>query len=318
MTMGITAFPDGISSFGIPLIGTGPILTTGDIKFVDSNHANASDTTRAGSKTEPFATLDYGIGQLTADQGDFLILMPNHAETVTGVAGIALDVAGISVIGLGRGAQRPRILMDGGTTVTAVISAADVTVSNIEFASGHSDIVTCFGVTATGARLDNLHFTNNAANENWLTCIKATGTTDGEADGLEVTNCRWGQLDVGSLEFIELNADVTNGRFNDNYVVNEGTASPLILCATGKDLKYVEILRNYVSHKMTSGTLLVNNDTTGTNNSGIAAWNMCRHADVTTTHDLGVEGMGLGLFENRSTSVNNLSGLVLPAIDVNS
>ncbi len=315
--MGITNFPNGVSSFGVPMLGSGPIFTTGNIFFVSSNHANASDTTRAGAKTEPFSTFDFAIGQTTANQGDYIIVMENHAETVTGIAGIALDVAGITVIGLGRASQRPRFLMDGGTAVSAVISAADVTVSNLEFASGHSDIVTCFDVTATGARLDNLHYTNNAANENWLTPIKSTSTVDNTADGLEVTSCRWGQLDVGSLEFIELNADVDGGRFNGNFVVNEGTASPLILCATGKDLTYVEILDNHLSHKMTAGTLFVNNDTTGTNNSGICGRNFVGHADVTTTHDLGVEGMGLRLFENRSVSTNLLSGLLLPAADVN-
>ena len=173
--MGITNFPDGLSSFGIPLMGSGPILTTGDISFVDSGHANASDTTRAGARTEPFATWDFAIGQTTADNGDVIIIMPGHAETVT--AAITMDVAGVSVIGLGPGRSMPAITPSGAidtVTVTAanchiehvrlIGQAADSTAS-LNIAGDDCSVFDCVieqgatplvGVTIAGA--DRFHF----------------------------------------------------------------------------------------------------------------------------------------------------------------
>mgnify|MGYP006139353905 CR=1 FL=1 len=50
------------------------------------------------------------------NKGDVIVVMPGHAETVSGAAGINCDVAGVSIVGLGRGAARPTITMSAATT----------------------------------------------------------------------------------------------------------------------------------------------------------------------------------------------------------
>ncbi len=306
----------------------GQVLTTGRTFFVSSTTTDSSDTDgRSGrDPNNPLATLDAAFGasyagasngrQGAANNGDIIFVMPNHAETVTGVGGITADIAGVTVIGLGSGSQRPRFLMDGATSVSVLVDANDITFRNLVFASGHSDVVTCFDVNAaTGCWIDAVEFENNIADENWLTPISCTGAADNSNDGLRVTNCRWLTIDIGSLEFINLE-EVTDGAvIEDNLVIHEGTASPLILGETGASLTRCSVQRNFLSHKMTANELLVNIGTAG---SGIIAHNRVRHADVTTTHDLGIDSIGMGLFDNLSTSVDNLSGVVLPAADVNS
>lgn len=311
--MPISNYPNGFSS-GVSILGA-PILNTygGNLFWVNS--ALGSDGNK-GTRDKPFATLDYAIGRCTANNGDIIMVMPNHEETITGVGGITADVAGITIVGMGSYNQRPRFLMDGGTTVTFVVSAADVTISNCVFSSGHADVVACFAITAKGCWLDNVEFDDNTTDENWLTPIKATSTTDNNADGLKVTNCRWFSPDTAGLEFIEVNADLKGMVVKDNYVVHEGTASPLILFASGKDMQYGDVQWNVLSHKMTANELLINIATSA--NSGIIAHNRVGHADVTTTHDLGIDALGCRLFDNLSTSTDSLSGFVLPAIDVNS
>ena len=79
---------------------------------------NVNPYSRAAGAT--LATLDAAFALCTADKGYRIIILPNHSETVTGVGGITADVAGVSVIGLGIGAQRPRFLMDGAATVTQI------------------------------------------------------------------------------------------------------------------------------------------------------------------------------------------------------
>lgn len=312
--MGLTAFPQGVSSFGVPILGGATEPITGSVFFVDS--ATGSNGNSGKEPSKAFATLDYAIGKCTADKGDTIYVMPNHAETVTGVGGITADIAGINIIGLGSYNNRPRFLMDGAVTVTFLVSAADVTIRNLVFASGTELTTTCFNVTGKGCWIDRCEFADNTTAENWATPIKATGAAN-TADGLKVTNCRWVPLvgSVNGLEFIEITDDIRDLVVHNNFVVLEGTASPLILQAGTKVMTCAQITWNFISHKMTAGALFISNG--GTGNSGIIAHNRFGHADVTTTHDWGA-ATGFRLFDNLSVSTDALSGFVLPAIDVNS
>ena len=308
-------YPNGFSH-GVTLHGL-PVLNAhhGNVWWVNSATGNDSGAAD-GSRNKPFATLDYAIGKTTANNGDVIMIAPNHAETITGAGGITADVAGISIIGLGAYNQRPRFLMDGGTTVDFAVSAADVTVQNCVFAAGHADIVRCFNVTAAGFNSLYNEFVNNTTDENWLTPIKATSTTDNNADGLTVIGNRFVTPDIGTLEFVEINATADGTVFLNNLVVSAGTASPLILVADGKLLTNTEIGGNKLQNLMTANELFFSND--GTTNTGIAYDNYCAHRDVTTTHDLGLESSGIAIFNLYSTSTTALQGGVIPAADANS
>ena len=85
-------FPGGVAIHGMPVLNT----YSGNVYWVNS--ASGGDGNK-GTRARPFATLDYAIGRCTANNGDIIMVMANHAETITGVAGIALDVAGVTVIG---------------------------------------------------------------------------------------------------------------------------------------------------------------------------------------------------------------------------
>lgn len=82
-------------------------------------------TSAAGYGTSPdapVAGLDYAIGLCTASKGDIIYVMPGHAETTTA---IALDVAGVQIVGLGSGANKPTI-----TATTAATDLINVTAAN--------------------------------------------------------------------------------------------------------------------------------------------------------------------------------------------
>lgn len=111
------------------------IFTTGTVFFVDSTHARAADSsTNSGEDpTTPFATIDYAIGRCTASKGDVIIVAPGHAEAVAAAAGIAIDVAGISIIGIGNGTNKPTITMGTATTATVKFSADNCRLQNFRF-----------------------------------------------------------------------------------------------------------------------------------------------------------------------------------------
>lgn len=304
-----SGFPYGVSLHGVPMLNA----HHGNVWWVNSA-TGANSGGNDGSRELPFATLDYAIGRCTANNGDIILLAPNHAETVTGIGGITADVAGISIIGLGNYNQRPRFLMDGATTVTFAVSAADVSISNIVMASGHLLVATGFDVTGVGFWADRVEFVDNTTAENWGSPFKATGAAN-TADGLKITNCRWTPLiaTVNSLEFLEITDNIADLVMHGNFIAHEGTASPLVLQAGTKVMQRVSIVGNFLSHKMTAGDLAYDNG--GSTNSGIIAHNLIGHADVTGAHVLGAVA-GCRFFENRSVSTDALSGFVLPAIDV--
>ena len=136
--MGITRFPHGVSSFGMPLIGSGPVMTTGKVFFVHAT--TGSDGNNGESPEQPFATLDYAIGRCTANKNDIIIVMPGHAETVT--SAITVDIAGLSIIGIGNGTNRPAF------TCNAAIDCIDVTANNVLIENLYFPASTLTGVTS--------------------------------------------------------------------------------------------------------------------------------------------------------------------------
>lgn len=102
----------------------------GNIFFVGSAVTGAVDSVGAGRNPDnPFATIDYAIGQCTASQGDVIYVLPGHNEGL-GDAQIAVDVAGISIIGLGSGGLVPRIDFDH-ANASIDVSASNVKIKNL-------------------------------------------------------------------------------------------------------------------------------------------------------------------------------------------
>jgi hypothetical protein len=154
--MSATNFPHGVASYGVPIIGSGPILTTGNVWFCDSGSATAGDIGRdrqGKSPERPFASLDYAIGRCTASNGDIIVLMPGHAETVSAAADIVCDVAGITIRGIGWGQLQPTITFDTADTADIDVTAANVTFDNVHFIANYANVDGAIDVAATGTDL---------------------------------------------------------------------------------------------------------------------------------------------------------------------
>lgn len=78
---------------------------------------------------KPLATIDYAIGLCTANKNDVIYVLPGHNEGL-GNAQIAVDVAGVSIIGLGHGPTAPRIDYDH-ANASIDISASGCTIANL-------------------------------------------------------------------------------------------------------------------------------------------------------------------------------------------
>lgn len=148
-------FAAGVSIRGVPLIQTHPgkVFWVYNGTTLDVGHKNGSDGNK-GTFDAPFATLDFAIGMCRANKGDIIFLKPGHSETLTATS-VAVDVAGIAVVGLGVGSNRPTF----NATATASvfpISAANVLVHNLLFTGGIDAVVSMITVSAADVKLSGL------------------------------------------------------------------------------------------------------------------------------------------------------------------
>jgi len=130
------------------------------------------------------ATVDAAINKCRPSMGDQIIVMPGHTETLSAAGAWTLDVVGISVIGLGRGTDRPQITLDN-TAATVVMSAANCRVSNIHFINDVDGLVVGIPVTAAHCKVDNCLFDDATAAKqtvDWVTLSAA-------ADYFELVDC---------------------------------------------------------------------------------------------------------------------------------
>jgi hypothetical protein len=122
-------------------------VSTGIRLFVDSTNASCSDaTTHGATPDKPLATLDYALGMCTANANDIIYLMPGHNEGA-GDAQWTVDVAGVQIIGLGRGSKKPRFDFDH-ANASIDITANDVVIKNIALLPSVTAVAIGIDVTA--------------------------------------------------------------------------------------------------------------------------------------------------------------------------
>jgi hypothetical protein len=209
--MGLTNFPQGISAAGVPVMGgsSGIPTTTGTYFFVDSVTGNASYD--GLSKDRPLPTIAAAHALCTASKGDVIILLPTHAETLSSAGAITISKIGVSVIGLGRGSNRPTFSF-AATDATWLISAEGVVIHNIRVTSTIDEMVKMFSVTAAYVTLDKVdHFeTASAQTIQFL-------LTSAAADFLAVRNCYHYQVNAAAATqvWIQL-VGIDGGIIEDN------------------------------------------------------------------------------------------------------
>jgi len=290
---------------GGPLVIIDDSHRTGNYWFVDSGASAAVDAAGAGQSPDvPFATLDYAVGRCTANNGDVIIVMPGHAETVATAAAIDLDVAGITVIGQGDGADRPTFTLSAvGSTIE--IGAASVTVENLLITSSAAATI-MLDVNAADATVRNCEFRMLTA----VTAIDINGGSANACDRARILDCVFdGSTDgpdtaIGLDEVCDsviIDGCYAYGLFDDAAIHNP----------TGKVCTWLRITDNVLINTTASSHSieLVSACT------GVIAGNYCGSplADATPAD---IDGGACHILENYSHDAGgNDSGLLNPAAD---
>lgn len=311
-------FNNGISIRGVPIAQTHP----GRAYWVSNNTTGLLVGQRGGSDgnrgtfDSPFASLNYAITQCVANRGDVIFIKPGHAETVSSATALNFNIAGVAIVGLGLGTNRPKFTLDTANTATIPVSAANISVQNCQFFANFLSIAAAFTVaSAAEFTVQNCYFPDTSSVLNFLNIVKTTGAAN-TADGLTFTDNVVKNLGVTSNNTTILTANtidrLTMLRNNLKWAVQNDVAAGIIV--TTGILTNLDCGDNkaYRPNTTTAGGSLIN--VGGTTSTGFVYRNFVQ--TLTTTVDLlFTTTVGLAAFDNRVTGVVGASGFLIPAAD---
>lgn len=288
------------------------VLSFGNIFYVSS--VNGSDSDSGTSPETAKATVDAAIGLCTANNDDVIILLPGHAETVTATS-IALDVAGVRIIGLGKGLKRPTFTFSA-AAATITVSAANCSWENCVYIANFADVAAAFTLgAAKDFRLENSDFLETGTDLNWFNIV-VTGSTNNAADGLTVIGNYVLMLDAAGKAFISILGNLDRLLVTDNHVNTESTADAAqFITMSSKVCFGARILRNTLialgATGTTVGIFITGSSTTST---GVVAYNLVTSLD-TTTELFDTATLDFAHFENYYTGTIATSGKLWPVVD---
>ena len=253
----------------------------GTVFYVNSSITGARDAAGRGqTPLTPLNTIDFAVGRCTDSKDDVIIVGSGHTESVTADSGIDFDVIGITVVGMGRGAQRPTVTFSSSTAADVKLAAMGVRVENILFVNaidaivapitisgaycelvncefqdgtaGVVDLIRCIDILVTGdsCLIDGFVLIGNTDNapESAIRC--AAGATD-----LRIMNCYIsGQYGVGNFEQGNTTDLVRIGP--NNLLINtDGTDTCIDVVSTGTGSIFGNLLEIATNGQITSVTI---------------------------------------------------------------
>lgn len=179
----------------------------GNVFYVSSSGSSSGP---GWAPENAYSTIDAAIAACTANNGDLILVMPDHNEGL-GNAQITVDIAGVTIRGLKSGNNRPRIDFDHANasidvtasgvviegldllpSVTAVLVAIDVNagvtdtvIRDIrtlpgEDGAGVDEFANTIDIKAGCDRtlVENCDFSQHASAAGVIACVKLTGASD--------------------------------------------------------------------------------------------------------------------------------------------
>lgn len=208
--------------------------TFGERWFVDSNHASASDATTHGQHAElPFATLDYANNQCTGGQGDVIVAMPLHAETIAAAADIDLDTNDVTLLGLGEGSSRPKLTLSGAAGGDLDIAGENVCMSNIWMYCSENGASAPVDVDGAYAQIVNCLFENDGAND----CVTFIDVGAAAHRCSLVNNDHYGTDTAGGTSFLAVSGACNHLLVDGLFSHGDFSAANIVFTAAATDVR---------------------------------------------------------------------------------
>lgn len=211
-------FTGGVSIRGMPILNAYP----GQVLWVDSN---GSVNSSYGTYQRPFASIAAALSQANASKGDIIMCKAGHVEPVISAAGtLTIATAGVCIIGLGVGNNRPNISFSTSTAATLLVTAAQVSIVNCVIdLTGIDALVGPIAVQAADFAMIGCDvITANASGQATLGIL-----TTAAADRMLIDGCRFrGTTDAGTTAAIRCvggdSVTIQNSTFTGAYGAGNG------------------------------------------------------------------------------------------------
>lgn len=203
-------------------------------------HSGTGDSGFLGETPDaPCATLDQAVNNATASTNAIIVVMPGHAETISGAAGAAIDKIGLTIVCLGEGARKPTFSFSA-TDSTITMSAASCQILGYPiFIATIDSVVSGLVISAANCRAD-IEFRDTSASVEFVRGVLTTAAADhlvlnvihkgfagGNAgvnvvrlvgsDNVKVNIDAYGIFSTAAVEFLTtacLNVEVTGSVYN--------------------------------------------------------------------------------------------------------
>jgi len=324
--MPLSNYPSGFK-FGVSIRGQSLTMSQpGNVYWVNNSSVLAqggvagqnSPYPTAGTYQTPFSTIDYAVGQCTANRGDVIVVMPGHAETIADATTLLLDVAGIAIIGLGVGSLRPTLTFTA-AAANIPVTAANVTVKNILHVANFAAVVSAYTATGTSTPTDltieGCEFRDTSSILNFITCVTGNATANSMSGFSFLDNVVRGLGTTAATTAVKMAAANVRQTYKGNFCTYPALNDTAALVAFGAN-NHTSLLiasNNVVrpSTSTTGGSLFSGGSTAS---SGYVIDNYSWHLDATAGL-LAPTGTALGFQNNYSmiTGAADKSGLINPA-----
>jgi hypothetical protein len=245
-----SGFANGVNIRGVPIEvpHPGKVFWVNNSSVLPEKGIAGSDS-NPGTYLKPFSSLDYAIGRCVADRGDVIYLMPGYTQSMTAADAVDVDVAGVSIIGLGQGSKRAKFTYDN-SAGEFVIGAANVTIDNLWFVPSVTGITKAIDVEIAGDyfTIRNCRFADAeaAGTDEFLTAILVPITCPGG----RILRNYFDAGEAGAAAAISV-ATPEGIEISDNYIVGDySTACITNITAAGTNMV---VMRNVLVNGVKSG-----------------------------------------------------------------
>lgn len=310
-------FPQGITIRGVPLVSTNPgkVFWVGNSTVLGPDQIGGSNG-NPGTFNKPWATLAYAMTRCVANRGDIVFVKPGHAETISTAAILTLTVAGVAIVGMGVGSNRPTLTFSAAAG-NIPVTAANISVSNILHKATFLDVASAYTATGTATptdfTIDNCEF-RDGSSVNFIHAVTGNATAN-SMDGFTFSNNKvFGLGTTAATGAVIMAAANDRQSYLDNWVVYPALNDTAALVEFGANSQTnLLIARNRVvrpSTSSTGGTLFGGGSTAST---GYVVDNYVWHLD-NSTGLICATGTKLGFQNNYCmiTGAADKSGLINP------
>lgn len=318
----VYSLPGYTLSYGAPFMpstfafgGQGRIFWVGNRSGVPAGNGSSPDY--------PFSTIEAAQAKCVSGRGDFIYVLPGHAQNISSSTGWSALVSATNIIGLGFGTNRPTFTFSVSTSQLAVGAAiANVTIRNCRFLAagpaGTTAITVAAPFSVAGASfsfIDNEVQMGIDADQLCTDCFSLAATAD---DATFANNYMWGAAGAVITTAIKTTGAVDRLKLLNNTVTAEvataatGVLLDLSQAAIADNLIMGNTLANntasskFVIKPHATSTGFVDGNTYYTGDGGTApassGW-----STYTTTYKFGKN--------NNAVTAVSVSAIVSPAVD---